>query len=711
MKHLFTMIALAALLLWSCSKKSSGPQYNPPSDTPVIESLSINAGWAGDSLDIIGKNFGNAQDSNTVSFDSIKASIDSWSDTLIAAHVPEGAKTGEITVTVDGRQSNSAAFTVYGIDRIVPDTGSVGNTVNVYGVGFGDQQNSSVLTFNDIEALVSSWSDTLIVTTVPLKATTGDVIVTIGGHQSNGGFFLVTGTFGITSIDPDWGPWGTAVTINGLAFGDAQGTNIVMFNGVAASAIISWSNTMIVAEVPDSATSGDITVATDTYESNGIHFTVFRVNQVIPSSGAIGDTIQIIGEGFLDEQENSTITFDGIEASVMSWSDSLIEVIVPTIVSICDVVITVNGTSSNTFSFQAYAVPFISHVDPNYGTYGTPVRVSGSNFGSDMHTLQFNGIPANVSSWTDTLIETEYPYGCASGDVVVQVDSIESRGVPYSVFGITDISPDWAVPGDTVTVTGTGFEDSQGSNYVKIGDVTVTITTWSDNVIQFEVPEVSSSGNVTVSMDGMMSNAVELTVGSTDDILYFLHQTNYVFIVFKGYNTYEHHEHREGEEGSHTDTCYTYSVFSGIEINSYNGYYYRKAIEWDGDSFSESIDIQNPDCSYYELTIGGTMCDNGMTLSKLQTCENEGHGTVFHSQWHSCLLSIQNVQLDSLNVTDKTVCFENTGITVEDNMSAINIADGGHDECPYVGFSNTYQSTDWGNAEYPPTVTITFIRR
>ena len=55
----------------------------------------------------------------------------------------------------------------------------------------GDAGHSTV-TFNGTAAAPASWSGTSIVVPVPSGATTGNVVVTVGGEASNGVSFTVT---------------------------------------------------------------------------------------------------------------------------------------------------------------------------------------------------------------------------------------------------------------------------------------------------------------------------------------------------------------------------------------------------------------------------------------------------------------------------------------------------------------------------------------
>jgi hypothetical protein len=74
------------------------------------------------------------------------------------------------------------ALKIYFID---PPQAQVGTPVQIHGIGFGTTQGTSTITFSGIHATSTSWSDTLIVTTVPPGTTNGNVIVTVGASQSN----------------------------------------------------------------------------------------------------------------------------------------------------------------------------------------------------------------------------------------------------------------------------------------------------------------------------------------------------------------------------------------------------------------------------------------------------------------------------------------------------------------------------------------------
>jgi len=150
----------------------------------------------------------------------------------------------------------------------------VGTAVTVTGTNFGSTQGTSTITFNGTVATPTSWSATSIVAPVPVGATTGNVVVTVGGQASNSDGFTVTPPSPtITSVSPSSGPVGTAVTVTGTNFGSTQGSSTVTFNGTAATPT-SWSASSIVAPVPAGATSGNVVVTVSNVASNGVNFTV-----------------------------------------------------------------------------------------------------------------------------------------------------------------------------------------------------------------------------------------------------------------------------------------------------------------------------------------------------------------------------------------------------------------------------------------------------
>src|SRR5438445_400141 len=251
---------------------------NLASGAPTISTLSLTQGPVGATLTVNGSNFGTTQGGSTVTFNGVTATATSnWSATSFNVTVPAGATTGTVVVTVNGASSNGVPFTVTptpNITTIAPTSGPIGANVIITGTNFGPTVGTiqSFVTFNGSQTRASNWSDTSITAPVPVGATTGNVLVNVGGVPSNGVPFTVTPPPSITSLSPNFGPVGTSVMIAGSNLGAGTGSS-VSFNGTPASPT-SWSATSIVVPVPAGATPGNVVVSVGGVASNGVSFTV-----------------------------------------------------------------------------------------------------------------------------------------------------------------------------------------------------------------------------------------------------------------------------------------------------------------------------------------------------------------------------------------------------------------------------------------------------
>jgi IPT/TIG domain/FG-GAP-like repeat len=159
------------------------------------------------------------------------------------------------------------------ITTAAPATGSVGTAVTITGTNFGPAKGAGTVTFNGIAAAPTTWSATSIVVPVPAGATTGNVVVTVGGVASQGVAFAVMLTPSVTSLLPTSAPVGTIVTIAGTNFAASQGTSTVRFNGTTGTPM-TWSATALVVRVPVGATTGSVVVTVGDVASPGAAFVV-----------------------------------------------------------------------------------------------------------------------------------------------------------------------------------------------------------------------------------------------------------------------------------------------------------------------------------------------------------------------------------------------------------------------------------------------------
>ena len=483
---------------------------------PAISSLSPDSGPEGTTVEITGTSFGATQGTSSVTFNGTGGTPSSWSDTSITVGVPMGATTGDVVVTVDGTPSDGASFTVTpAISSLSPVAGPEGATVEITGTSFGAMQGTSSVTFNGTGATPTSWSSTSITVTVSMGATTGDVVVTVGGEASNGVSFAVGTDPVISGLNPASGPAGTTVEITGANFGASQGTSTVTFNGAGATPT-NWSATSITVAVPANATTGPVVVTVDGTPSNAVTFSVKPViGGLSRVSGPEGATVEITGTGFGATQGTSTVSFNGTGATPTNWSDTSITVTVPANATTGSVVVTVGGTPSDGVSFTV--TPAIGSLSPIAGPEGATVAITGTSFGAmqGTSTVTFNGVAATATSWSVTSITVTVPTGATSGSVVVTVGGEASNGVSFTVGTdpiVTSLSPALGQVATTVVIGGANFGASQGTSTVTFNGVAATPTSWSDASITVTVPATAATGPVVVTVGGVASNQVTFTV-------------------------------------------------------------------------------------------------------------------------------------------------------------------------------------------------------
>jgi IPT/TIG domain/Bacterial Ig-like domain (group 2)/Galactose oxidase, central domain/Kelch motif len=498
---------------------------------PQINSISPAFGVAGTPITINGSAFGNTEGVGGVIFAGglPLQTATSWSDTQIIVPVPVGAFSGSVGVfaSANGYQvtanSNPVAFAVVpSITSVSPNAGTVGTSVQINGNGFGYDQSTGNVAFNGTPANPVSWSPTQIVTYPPVGATTGNIVVTVGGYPSVGANFTIQPSPAISGLSPSSGVVATVVTVSGSGFGSAQGTSTVTFNGVTA-APTAWGTGSITVPVPTGATTGNVVVTVNSVASNGVNFTLDprpTINSLSQTSGAVGTQITIYGSNFLGSQGTSTVTFNNTAATPTYWDSGTIQVNVPSGATTGNIVVTVLGQASSGTHFTVTAAPSISSLSPTSGPPGQLITVNGSNFGSTQGTssIAFNGFPATPSTWATGKITVPVAEGATSGAVVVTVNNGPSNGSSFTVAngpGITALSPTAGGTGATVSITGAAFGATQGSSVVKFNGTTATVSSWNDAGIVVSVPVGATNGNVAVTVGGTTSNGISFTVSST----------------------------------------------------------------------------------------------------------------------------------------------------------------------------------------------------
>ena len=520
---------------------------------PVITSVSATTGSVGSQVVITGANFGASQGGSAVNLNAAPVTINSWSNTSITITIPSGATTGLLVVSVAPSmdESNPIAFTVTTqplppgwLDGDVGAVGIAGNSSYANGTftvtGAGGQGSSTADAFHFVYQPLSG-DGSIVARVVSMPTGTGaeaGVMIreTLNPGSVNGAtadnvpggayvaFNVRTVTNGNTSepnavggtTPPYWVELvRTGSTLNSYAAPDGVNWTLV------ASQTVNMAQNVYVGLVVYSGTNPP-SLATATFDNVAVSFSppvvAPSIGNVSPNIAAPTASVAITGANFGSSQGTSTVMFNGTAGMATYWSATNIVVLVPSAAISGNIVVTVGGETSNGLPFTVSQAPTIMmSLSPTSGIAGTPVAITGVNFGSTQgtSTVTFNGTQGTPTTWSATSIVVPVPNGATTGNVTVTVNGQTSNAASFTVLqlpSITSLSTTSATIGSLVTITGTNFGSTQSASTVTFNGIGGTPATWSGTSIVVPVPVGATTGNVVVTVNGVPSNPAAITI-------------------------------------------------------------------------------------------------------------------------------------------------------------------------------------------------------
>jgi hypothetical protein len=524
-----TPAGASALAISNSGGTSDPVSFSVTTSLPAITEVNPASAGTGTPITISGANFGGAQADSLVQLRGQDFIILSWSNTQVAAIVPDGIPSGgvySVDVTVHG-VTVSGGLTILAVPQITSaqwDPVGVGGNQCVNGTGFGSTPGT--ITLNGTSYAPSLWSDSQACLAIPASTQAGPATLAVvnAAGPSNTIIFAVTASIpAITSVSPNSAGAGIAVTIVGTNFGDTQANSLVQIRGQNFG-IISWSDTQIVATVPFGIPVGgiyslDITVHGVTVSTG---FTIAGTPQLASVQWnpiAVGGSQCANGTGF--GSTPGTILLNGASLAPSLWSATQACALVPldTPSGAASLLVANGAGPSNSLSFTVTAAaPVITSLSPAITATGAIVTITGNNFGNTQGSgsVQLRGSVFGILSWTNTQIRATVPNGIPPGGVY-SVD-ITANGVTVSA-GLTivpapqiiSLNPASGIVGGLVTISGSGFGNFQG--VVSFSGVAAAIVSWTDNSIVAIVPAGAFTGNIAVTTrNGLAGNPVRFTV-------------------------------------------------------------------------------------------------------------------------------------------------------------------------------------------------------
>jgi len=427
---------------------------------PTISSFTPTSGYAGSTVTIFGNYFTGATD---VRLGGVAATAFTVvSPTRINATVGAGTS-GSVSVTTPVGTATLGGFTHVGpaiIYSFSPTSAKTGDVVTINGVNF---KNVSIVTFGGVAATgFTMLSPTTITATVGAGASGSIEVYASSGLASRAGFIYIPPPPVINSFVPTTGFKGATITITGANF---IGVTAVSFGGVPAASFTVNSATGITAIV-DNGASGDVSVTTPGGTATLGGFTFIPppvITGCTPLAAIAGQTMTITGNNF---NNASAVNFGGTAAASFT-------VVSPTSITAVlaggasgDVSVTTPGGTALLGGFSFIHAPVITSFTPTAAGAGQTVTITGSDFNA-ASAVSFGGTAAALFTVVSSTTITAIAGSGASGSV-----SVTTPGGTASMAGFTFtppvvpvipvpviilFSPDTAIAGQVVTITGNNF--------------------------------------------------------------------------------------------------------------------------------------------------------------------------------------------------------------------------------------------------------------
>jgi outer membrane protein OmpA-like peptidoglycan-associated protein len=404
-------VSLVARNVDSSSTVANAYSYAAP---PTITSLSPSSGviQGGTLVTINGTNFGSAGIPLVKFGESVGLCVKLISPTQITAVTREnvaGQVDVEVTpITGGGIVTRENVFTYQTpavtpvISSISPDRGPTtgANTVEFKTTGVFPAGTPNVMFGNSCALTVSRIDDKTIRATAPSNpAGPRNVGITFANGYSflsNGYTYFVPTPLEITKVTPavDWTQGGTAVTIEGLGFGET-GVPVVKFGTVNATNVVRVSNTVVTATIPAGTVGAkEVSVTpvggTAIKKANAFTYKAPVINSSQPNSGVVlgGTNVKIMGDGF-GITGTPVVKFGGkLATNVVRVDNFTITATTPSgVKGFTAVEVTpAGGTAiSNSTVFAYFELQVAPQLNASSLTWlppagGTPVTVTGTNF-------------------------------------------------------------------------------------------------------------------------------------------------------------------------------------------------------------------------------------------------------------------------------------------------------------------------------------------
>jgi hypothetical protein len=381
------------------------------------------------------------------------------------------------------------------VTSFLPSMGYGGQTVHLFGSGFGMTTKQNTVTLNGVKLKVIDASPSRLKVKLAKKVATGGFKVEVPGRGSSETMqkFKVVNKIRVKSFDPSKGIPGTYVIIKGQGF---ENSGLRGYIGKTPIGVRIDSPNKVTIAIPPGADSGKFlfTAPGAGRSEADTRFKVLiplEVTGFQPAYGPVGTKVSLYGSGFDLRPNKTKVTYGRQVLKVENGSsDTMLVVTIPKNSDDASFKVKVRGRgateSENIFSVvKPVSVP----------TKPTPAPTPAPVVATAPVTAPATAPPYTAPAYTApaTAPATAPPYAApatapAAAPATAPVSMDDMMGIAKIQPKITSFDPAEGPVGELIMIEGKGFGENMDTVKAWIGNVPAPVLGVLDDMIQIEVP-------------------------------------------------------------------------------------------------------------------------------------------------------------------------------------------------------------------------------
>ncbi len=267
---------------------------------------------------------------------------------------------------------------------------------------------------------------------------------------------------------------------------------------------------------------------TDLLPNSGLSATI----SFYPNTGFPNTQVTIIGSGFNANSSLDQVFFNGTPASVLRASADTLIVESPSNGSNGPVSVKVGSSQVTGSVFTYLASNSVFQLSPSAGNIGDIVLITTNPAnpilpGSSLQVIFTGGVSGIILSHDTHNITVRVPQGFNNGPITLMLGSQKFIGSIFSKFSIDPLSSQVIYAGETITLTGAGFNSNPlnnivyfyfNDNYITLNNATTVLTnpladslilpviSGNNNSITFKIPNFTVQGPIYFKISNSGSN-------------------------------------------------------------------------------------------------------------------------------------------------------------------------------------------------------------